>query len=189
MKLPLQITFRNLEPTESLEADIRKKAEKLDIFHEQIMSCRVVLEANHNHKHHGNLYHLIIDIKVPGGEIVVSKDSHDKHSHEDVYVAIRDAFDAARRQLEDRNRRQKQVVKTHEPPPHGRVVHLSPMEDYGRLMTPDGREVYFHRNSVTNAEFDTLEIGNEVRYNEVQGDEGPQASSVTLVGKHHIVSR
>ena len=189
MKLPLQITFRNLEPSEALESEIRKKAEKLDQFYEQIMSCRVVVEISHKHKHQGNLFHIGLDITVPGGEIVVNKDCHDKHSHENAYVAIRDAFEAAKRQLEDRNRRQRQQVKTHELPPHGRVVYLSPMEDYGRLMTPDGREVYFHRNSVTNAEFDNLEVGNEVRYSEVQGDNGPQASAVTLVGKHHIVGR
>ena len=189
MKLPLQITFRNMEPSEALETEIRKKAEKLDLFHEQIMSCRVVVEIAHKHKHQGNLFHIALDITVPGGEIVVNKDCHDKHAHENAYVTIRDAFEAAKRQLEDRNRRMHKQIKSHDVPPHGRVILLSPMEDYGRLMTPDGREVYFHRNSVTNTDFDKLEIGNEVRYSEVQGDNGPQASSVTLVGKHHIVER
>lgn len=189
MKLPLQITFRDMEHSDAVETEIRKKAEKLDQYHDQIISCRVVVEISHKHKHQGNLFHIIIDITIPGGEIVVNKDSHDKHSHENAYVAIRDAFDAAKRQLEDRTRRSRQKVKTHEVPPHGKVVHLSPMEDYGRLETPDGREIYFHRNSVTNAEFDKMEVGNEVRFSETTGDEGPQASSVTLVGKHHIVGR
>jgi len=111
MKLPLQITFRNLEPTETLEEHIRKKAEKLEQYNDQIMSCRVVIEANHKHQHKGNLYHISIDITLPGNEIVVSKDAHDKQSHQDAYVAIRDAFDAAKRQLEDRTRRMKKKVK------------------------------------------------------------------------------
>jgi ribosomal subunit interface protein len=189
MKLPLQVTFRNLEPTESLENDIQKKAEKLERFFDQIMSCRVVMEANHKHQHKGNLYHVRIDITVPGHEIVVSKESHDKKAHEDAYVAIRDAFEAAKRQLEDLNRKRRQQIKTHDAPPHGRVIHLSPQEDYGRIGTPDGREVYFHRNSMLNGDFDKLEIGNEVRYAEEMGEEGPQASTVAIIGKHHIVSR
>lgn len=189
MKLPLQVTFRNLESTEFLESDIRKKAEKLNQYFDNIMSCRVVIEANHKHQHKGNLYHVRIDITVPGKEIIVSRDSHDKQSHQDAYVAVRDAFDAAKRQLEDHSRKINKKVKTHEVPPHGRIIHLSPMEDYGRISTPDGREVYFHRNSVLNSEFDKLEIGNEVRYAEENGDDGPQASSVSVVGKHHIVSR
>jgi len=189
MKLPLQITFRNMEPSEALETDIRKKAEKLDLFHDQIMSCRVVVEIGHKHKHQGNLFHIALDITVPGYEIVVNKEAHDKHAHENAYVAVRDAFETAKRQLEDYARRQRKEIKVHDLPPHGRVVYLSPMEDYGRLATPDGREVYFHRNSVTNTDFDKLEIGTEVRYSETQGDNGPQASAVIMVGKHHIVGR
>jgi ribosomal subunit interface protein len=178
-----------MEPSEAVESEIRKRCEKLERVFEDIMSCRVVVETNHRHHNKGNLFHIRVDITVPGHEIVVSKESHDKQAHQDAYVAIRDAFDAAKRQLEDLNRKRHQHVKVHEAPPHGRIVHLSPMEDYGRITTADGREIYFHRNSVVNAEFDKLEVGYEVRFAEEMGDNGPQASSVSVVGKHHIVSR
>ena len=102
-------------------------------------------------------------------------------------MAIRDAFDAARRQLEDYARIQRGDVKVHEIPDYGRVIKLMPEEDYGVLQTPDGREIYFHRNSVLEAGFDALEVGSEVRYVEQEGDKGPQASTVHIIGKHHLL--
>ena len=101
MKLPLEITFRNVEASDALEADIRAKAEKLDLFYDRVMACRVVVDAPHKHHHKGNVYHVRIDLTVPDGELVVSKDAGQDHAHEDPYVAVRDAFDAARRQLQD----------------------------------------------------------------------------------------
>lgn len=83
--------------------------------------------------------------------------------------------------------RKKGRIKTHETMPHGRISELHPEEDYGRIVTADGGDIYFHRNSILNADFDSLEIGAEVLFVEQEGDEGPQASSVRVVGKHHIL--
>jgi ribosomal subunit interface protein len=187
MQLPLQITFRNLDRSEALEADIREKAEKLDQFFEHIMRCRVVVEAHHKHHRKGNIYHVRIDITVPGHELVVSREPKDHHAHEDVYVTVRDAFDAAKRQLEDYSRKLRGDIKEHETPAHGTISELVPMEDYGRIATTDGRSIYFHRNSVLNADFDSLNEGDQVRFDEEAGDAGPQASTVRVIGKHHIV--
>jgi ribosome-associated translation inhibitor RaiA len=79
------------------------------------MSCRVVIELHHRHHHQGNLYHVRVDLKVPDAEIVASREPAEHHAHEDVYVAIRDAFNAVRRRLEDYIRRRRGVVKAHEP--------------------------------------------------------------------------
>jgi len=176
MRLPLQITVRNVSLSEVAKDDIREKAAKLDTFCDRIMSCRVVVEAPHRHRHQGLLYNVRIDMTVPGGELVVKREPH-----EDVYVAIRDAFDAARRQLQDYVRRQRGDVKIHEGAPHARVNKLFPEEGYGFLETPDGREIYFHRNSVLNAGFDRLEIGTLVRFAEEEGEQGSQASTVIPV--------
>ncbi|MGA9665867.1 MAG: ribosome-associated translation inhibitor RaiA [Gallionella sp.] len=108
MQIPLQITIRDIEHSDALEAHIREKAEKLDEFFERIMSCRVVVEMPHKHHHQGKQFNVRIDIGVPGSEIVVNRD----HA-EDVYVALRDAFDAAKRQLEDYARKMRGDVKTH----------------------------------------------------------------------------
>lgn len=187
MKLAPQISFRNMSASGAMEQDIRDHAGKLDEFYDGIMGCRVMVEAQHHHHHQGQIYHVRIDLTVPGHELVVSRDPGKDHAHEDVYVAIRDAFDAARRQLEDWVRRQRSAVKAHETQAHGRISGLNPREDHGTIETSDGREIYFHRNSVVNADFDQLELGAPVRFHEEAGDRGPQASSVLVEGKHHLV--
>lgn len=186
MQLPVQITFRHMEPSAAMEEAIRARVAELDRFHDHIMSCRVVVEPQHQHKNQGNLYHVRVDVTTPGKELVVSREAGLHQEYEDVYVAIRDAFDAMRRQLEEHGRRQKGKVKSHETPPHGRISQLEPEGNFGRIMTADGREFYFHRNSLVNGSFDKLVVGTEVRFAEENGELGPQASSVSLIGKHHI---
>ena len=188
MQLPLQVTFRNMPRSDAVETKIRERADKLDKFYNSIMSCRVIVEAPHAHHHQGKLFHLRIDLTVPNGELVVSKDAHADRTHEDVYVAIRDAFDAAQRQLQNYARKQRRNVKTHEAPPRGKVTEVFPHMDYGLIHTNDGREVYFHRNSVINGGFDHLELGTPVRFAEEMGEEGPQASTVTPSGKNKHLS-
>lgn len=185
MELPLQITFRDIEPSTSIEANIREKALRLERFSDHIIACRVVVEMPHRRHHQGKLYHVRLDLTLPGGELVVSREPTAHHAHEDVYVAIRDAFDAAARQLEDYVRRQRGRTKAHEAPPYGRVVRLVPHQDHGFIETPDRREIYFHRNSVLDVGFDALKTGDEVRFVEESGEKGPQASTVHPVGKHH----
>lgn len=185
MQIPLELSFRNMDHSDAVEADVRDKVAKLEQLHSNITSCRVIVEALHLRHHKGNTYHVRIDLTLPGHELVASRDPGQNHAHEDVYVAVRDAFNAARRQLEAINHKQKRKVKHHEAPPHGRVQQLN--EDHGRIQTSDGRDIYFHRNSLINDDFAHLEIGDEVRFDEEMGDEGPQASTVRLVGKHHIV--
>ena len=187
LQIPLQMTFHGMEPSPTIEARIREKAAKLEQFHDRIIGCKVVIEAPHRHHHKGKLYNVRIDISVPGKDVFVGHSGPLNHAHEDVYVAIRDAFNAAGRQLEDHVRRMRGDVKTHTAPQHGKVVRL--FEDYGFANTPDGQEVYFHKNSVTDDAFDTLEVGSEVRLviAGTEGVEGPQASTVIPIGKHHIV--
>jgi cold shock CspA family protein/ribosome-associated translation inhibitor RaiA len=189
MQLPLQITFRHMDPSPAVEAAIRKRAEKLDRFSDRITACRVVVEAPHKHQRKGKLYSIRIDLSVPGEEIPVTHNGPENHAHEDIYVAIRDAFNTASRLLEDHVRRIRGAVKVHEAPLHGKVVRLFPYEGYGFIETSDRREIYFHKNSVTNSGFDKLETGAEVRLVLAEGESphGPQASTVTALGKHHIV--
>ena len=101
-------------------------------------------------------------------------------------MAIRDAFNAARRLLEDYVRIRRNKVKVHEAEPHGRITQLFPQQDYGIIETPGGREIYFHRNSILNANFDKLEEGSSVGFSEEMGDNGPQESTVHIEGKHHV---
>lgn len=187
MQLPVQITFRNLDRSETVEAKVRERVEELEKFHPGIVSCRVVIEAPNRRRHHGRLYHVRVDLKVPGKEIVVKRDPSEHHAHEDIYVTVRDCFDAVRRQLEDHSRRQRGATKTHEGQNHGRVIQLLAKERYGLIAATDGEEVYFHPNAVVDGSFDRLCVGDEVRFvvHPGEGEKGPQASSVIPVGKHH----
>lgn len=184
MRLPLQIAFHNLPPSDEIEAKIREEAERLDEFHDRIMSGSVVVDVPHRHHQEGNLYQVRIDLRVPGDEIVVRLDKAKHAEYRDLDIAIRDAFDEARRQLEDRVRIERGQVKAHEALPHARVARLVQEGDYGFLATPDGREIYFHKHSVLDGGFPELEVGTEVRFVEEQGEKGPQATTVQPVGRH-----
>jgi ribosomal subunit interface protein len=187
MQQPVQITLRHMGPSEALEQRIRQEAEKLEQFYDQIIGCQVVVETAHEHHRKGRLYHVRIHLEVPQGKVVVSREHHDSQTHEDVYVAVRDAFDSAKRQLEDYARRRRGKEKRHELSPHGHIAQLYPGMDYGIIETADGGDVYFHKNAVIGVDFDKLEVGDEVRFVEEQGEKGPQASTVHIVGRHHIV--
>jgi ribosomal subunit interface protein len=176
MRIPLQVTFRNMPHSAAIEAKITEKAEKLDRFYGRIMGCRVVVEETQRRHHQGNLFSVRIDLTVPGKELAVSR-----KEDEDAYVAVRDAFDTAARLLEEHGRQQRGIVKTHAEAPVGRIVRIFPDSDFGFIKTPDDREIYFHRNSVLdNVDFRELKFGTEVTFIEEQGNEGPQAARVAL---------
>jgi cold shock CspA family protein/ribosome-associated translation inhibitor RaiA len=181
VRLPLQVTFRHMEPSPALAARIRHLADRLDRFSPHIMRCHVTVEAPHRHHSQGNLFEIRIDLTVPGREIAIRRAPSADHAHEDAFVAARDAFRAARRKLQDYERKRYQQVKSHTGQPHGIVSELHPAEDYGRIDAADGRSIYFHRHSVLGEGFDRLSTGTEVRFVEEQGDRGPQASTVFIV--------
>ncbi len=178
MQRPLQITARDFALTPASEAEIREKVAMLERFYERISGCHVIVEGTVDHHHRGGPFKVRVDMTLPGTELSVNRRDED-----DLAIAIRSAFDAARRKLQDYARKQRRDVKTVEAPPRAHVSQLFALEGYGFLTTEDGREVYFHRNSVLNEGFDRLKVGTEVRFAEEMGDEGPQASSVAIAGK------
>jgi ribosomal subunit interface protein len=188
MQLPVQITFRKMAPSPAVEAHIRERAEGLERYFERIMACRIVVEASARRQHKGRLYHVRVDLTVPGREIVVKRDPLEHHAHEDILVAIRDAFDAVRRQLEDHARSARGDIKAHEIPSHGHIARLFKEKGYGFIVSSEGDEIYMHRNVVAGSGFDALSEGDEVRYtvHEGEGEKGPQASTVVSIGKHHL---
>ncbi len=181
MQLPLQITFRHVEPSPALEARIRELAVRLEKFSPQIMRCHVIVEPMPLHQHQGGLHEFHIDITLPDAEIAIHRAHPADHAHEDSYVALRDAFRAARRKLEDYERKRRHDVKNHPGPAHGRICELDAQGGYGRIETEDGRVVYFHRNSLVGSRFQDLTTGMEVRFAEEPGDLGPQASTVHVL--------
>lgn len=186
MRSPVQITFRNMDRSPAVEASVRELAERLDHFFDDIMGCRVVVESDHRHHHKGNLYHVRVDLTVPDAELVVSREPEAHQAHEDIYVAIHDAFGSIRRQLEDYARKRRGDVKHHDLPLQGHVREVMPAANWGVIEGQDGREVRFARGSVSNEAFDALEPGDAVRFIAGQDEAGNRvATRVHLVGKRH----
>lgn len=175
MQIPLQITFHDVSHSEALESHIREKAQKLEQFYSALISCRVVIDQPGLHQSKGKPFNIRIDLTVPGGEIVV-----DRQKNEDVYVALRDAFDAARRKLEDYGRRQRLEIKTHDPVLSGHVARLAPEARFGFIAGLDGREFYFSAANLANADYEQLAEGDEVHFLEDAAGDGLQAKRVTL---------
>lgn len=180
MQRPLKITARDFTLSEAFEREIREKANALDGYYNRITGCDVVVGAPVEHHRKGGPFDIRIRLTLPGKELVANR-----QNEEGLAAAIREAFDAIRRQLEDYVREHRGDVKAHEGAPQARVSKLFPEQDYGFLETPDGREIYFHRHSVLHNGFDRIQIGTHVRFVEEDGEQGPQASTVVLAEKKH----
>jgi cold shock CspA family protein/ribosome-associated translation inhibitor RaiA len=181
------VVLKSLPPElrDSVQADVLDRIAALESFSDRITSCRVVVEPSSGRHRLGNPYHVRIDVVLPGREIVVRRDPPEDRSREDVHVAVRDAFDAARRRIEDAMRERFQhKLKEHAAPLQGRVVELLPDADHGFLETGLGARVYFHRHAVVGRGFDSLALGQSVRFVEREGRDGPQASTVEPLGRH-----
>jgi len=177
MQVPLEISARQIELDARLEADLRRRSAKLERHYDRITSCRIAVERPSNHHQEGGPFRVRLDITVPGSELVAKKEGGD------LKAVIRDTFQAVERQVEELARRQRGEVKTQILPPEGQVVRIFPEEGFGFLTAPDGREVYFHRNAVLDPGFERLAVGSQVRFAEEQGFEGPQATTVSLIGQ------
>jgi cold shock CspA family protein/ribosome-associated translation inhibitor RaiA len=173
MQSTLKITARDFALSTPLEAEIRGRVAKLERFSSDIIDCEVAIEAPVGHHHKGGPYKVRIDLQIKGLELAISNRSADN-----LQVALREAFEAARRKLEDHSRRMQRETKRHESQPIARVSKLFADAGYGFIATPEGREIYFHRNSVLEPGFDKLQIGTEVRFDEEMGAQGPQATTV-----------
>ncbi len=204
MQITPTITFRGIEPSAALEAEIRRRIDKLETYYHSIMGCRVLVELAQRHHETGNHYHVRIDLTVPGEEIVVAheaslhataqdidaekvtKEAEPNPERKHARVAVREAFDIARRQLRDCARRQRGTVKTAARQPRGHVVQLFPIDEYGYIEAEDGHEVYFQKSSVLKNAFDRLTVGSTVSFVEKPGEKGSQASTVKLMHPRRV---
>ena len=203
MQLTPTIAFRGIDPSPALEAVVRERLAKLETYCDTLMGCRVMVELAERHHEHGNHFHIRIDLTLPGEEIVVtheanvhgsaqdigspklSKKDEPDPEHQHARVAIRQAFDVARRRLQDFKRRQRGAVKTLARQPRGRVAQLFPVDGYGYIEAEDGHEVYFQKSSVRKDAFERLTVDSAVSFVEEPGQKGPQASTVNLLHPRH----
>lgn len=182
MEIPPEISFRDVEATQRRREKILEEIDKLERVYDRIIGCRVVVEMPHKHSDRGDHYRVGIRLSVPSEELVVSRDPAEREARRHLDAAIKDAFQAIRRQLEQhveqlRAGRQKGGG----PARFGKVARCLPEEGYGFIRTPDGRDVYFHENTLVGADLDDLHVQTPVRFVEEEGEKGPQAREVHVL--------
>jgi cold shock CspA family protein len=185
----LQLTFLNFRHSEAIARRIQSEATNLARFYPRITAIRVWVELLSRKRHQGNRFRLKVGVFLPRRQIMVSRNPGISGAYEDVYVAIRDGFQAARRRLEDMERKRR--IRVHNPvvsrAQYGQIRTLyreSPHTGYGFLRAQDGRDIYFQSESLVKGSYDALRIGDWVRFSEEAGDQGPQASSVVRISSH-----
>lgn len=185
MQTPVQIDFKGHEGSEVQKAAIHEYLAELERMFDRIVAGRIAVTAPGKHHRGGEPYEISIWLKLPDGrEVDVSRSPATDERYADFKFAVGDAFRRAQRQLRDQVERMQGEVKTAAVQPTGTVLRL--LDDHGFLESAGGLEIYFHRNSVLNGGFGKLEPGMKVSFVEEQGEKGPQASTVKLLGKHAL---
>lgn len=178
---PFQVRYRNVPVSTSMERVIQRKVEDLWKTCPEIMDCQVLVERSSPEQVHGNLFHVRIEASVPhAAPLIVSHHHPRRLALKNARMAVEDAFDAMRQvAIGYRDRLHRDMRPKHHAL-RGEISALSPGTDSGRIATADGREVYFHRNSLKHGVYDRLETGTAVSFEEEMGEEGPQAVFVKV---------
>uniref|UniRef100_B8HME4 Cold-shock DNA-binding domain protein n=1 Tax=Cyanothece sp. (strain PCC 7425 / ATCC 29141) TaxID=395961 RepID=B8HME4_CYAP4 len=187
MKVPPEITYRDVPKNAAIESLVQEKITKLERVCDHISSCHIAIEKIHDRPRRGSPYRVRLDITVPPShELVAESNPGEENQYVELDTVIRDAFQKAERQLRELSRQQRQSdrIASHlEGDSAALVTRLFREQGYGFLKTLGGEEIYFHRNSVLHDDFERLEVGTGVRFVAVEGAEGLQASTVQIVDK------
>lgn len=174
MQVPLQITMRNIDHSVAVEQRIRDKASKLDQFSDHIISCEVVVEQSQAFRKSGVLYNVRLHVSLPRKDLVVNH-----NEQENLYLAIREAFDNMVRQVEEADQIMDGDVKFHPPVVQGEIIRLFD-EGFGFIRDGVGDEYYFNKDNLVNHTFQHLQVGMPVHFIESVGDEGLRACRVSV---------
>jgi len=191
MQTPVEIDFQGLQATERLRSCVSRNISTLEQRFGRITACRVTIRGPSERHRKGGAFDVSIRLSLPQGrEVDIGRSEGHPEIAEtdnrllDPVVAVNDAFKRARRRLQDHARRMQGHVKTHDGPPIATVARFDDAAGFGFLETPDGREVYFHKNSILDGGVRWVAPGTRVTFFEEMGDKGPQASTVKVLGKH-----
>jgi cold shock CspA family protein/ribosome-associated translation inhibitor RaiA len=185
MQIPVHVSGRDIELSAAEEVLIRRSVAKLEQFYDRLVACHALVSVAHRRPRGEPVAWTVrLSLTVPGEELAVTRQAKPTFRE-----ALDDAFDAARRRLQDYAREHRGEVKRPAEEPRGRVTRLFTYEGYGFITSEDGREIYFHRNSVLDDGFDHLTVGTAVRFVEAEGEQGPQASTVVPLERRPAATR
>ncbi|RFA28510.1 hypothetical protein CAI21_11585 [Alkalilimnicola ehrlichii] len=185
MQVPAEITFNGISHSDYNEDFIRERIRRLDNMADDIISCRVVVERPHAHRHTGNPFRVRIELTLPKRKELVVDKERNVEPHVQLSTVVREAFEIMERKLKSTTQRRRGHVKVQvaEGESYAMVVRMFRDDGYAFIQTEDGQEFYVHKHSVLHDDFDRLEVGTEVRFMPEMGEEGPQASSAQIVAK------
>ncbi|HEY6992121.1 MAG TPA: HPF/RaiA family ribosome-associated protein [Xanthobacteraceae bacterium] len=192
LQVPLEIAFHNIASSRQAEQEIRARVAHLERRYGRLVSCRVRIDQRAKDRT-GTIPPVVhIELGIPGrGDLVVSHEPEHllrKYRHPDLHKAINEAFRIAERRLTELKQQRDGRTRAGEHDAEnqflGRVAEIMPGKDFGFLMTKEGSLLYFHRNALLGGDFDALERGDQVYYNEAAGDTGPIATKVRVKGKN-----
>ena len=183
MSIPTDITFQGIDHSDAIEAKIHERLARLEAMSPDLHKIHVWVRAPHQ-KHKATQYVIDLSAEMPGKTLAISRQPGDNYAHTDIYVAIRDAFEAMERKLRKWSDTRKGHPEVHVQPVQGRIASLDGYKECGQIQTTDGRLIYFHRNAVQSGRFDSLNEGDtvELSIDNKDADEGPHASFVRQVG-------
>lgn len=198
MTVPVQVTFRNMTAIEDVRKEIETRVQKLETYCKPILNCQVTIEAPAKHHRKGAPFQVRIDATLSDGRIDVKyaessypagmrKNQDTSSEHNLLMFTIREAFSAGRRQLHDHALKRRAGVKTSEPDIIATISDIFPEKGYGYLETPEGRQIYFHENSIVGTRFEKIKLGAQVHFVEEPGLKGPQASAVRVLRKPRTI--
>lgn len=184
MQVPAEISYHGVDRSDWSEEFIGRQVERLERYAPDMIACRIAVEQPHRRHHQGRPYHVRVEVTLPGHiDLVATAEPVEVPQTVELRTVIRDAFKAMEKQVKKAaEQRRPYDVKTHDQP-MAFVSRVFPADDYGFITTPEGREIYFHRNAVLHGDYERLTIGTEVRFAEEMGEEGPQATTVQIVDK------
>ncbi len=175
--ISMHIATRDFSLTPAVQTLVKKHVSKLERIYRRIRHCDVTISIPHKHHHKGKVYHVAIRLLMPGGDLVVNRESEEDTSHESLQMAVHDAFASLGRRGEARVRKMRGQVKGHAQRQltHGRIKQIFPEQNYGLLESDEDAEVYFHRNCLKAGAFEKLAAGDAVVFEIEEGEKGPQA--------------
>ncbi len=180
-----EIDFADFKVSSTITKKIEAKLQKLIRHSNRIISAHVTVRLPHRHRNK-HIYHIQVQLDVPGHSIVVNREPEMNYAHSDINVAIRDVFDKVTRKLDEVFETRRERPHPAAGAQHAYVLRFDPNSGYGFVVTADGEEIYFNANSLVGSSLDHLKAGVEVRINTEEGEQGLQVSSLQVVGGHRV---